>query len=100
MLKQRDTLDFCRRVLRDRRVWLNPCQRYTSPQQRIARRPPLLSRLARMDAAARGRGCVERLFGLTPEECFRIAAFWTIAGQIAERCDGAYVVEDFGRARR
>ena len=90
--KQRDTLDFCRRVLRDSEFSTVPASDMPRPNNALLG-DRLYSRVWRAWMLLCGEEDALKAVWPHAEECFRTAAFWTIAGQIAERYD-AHIVEE------
>lgn len=90
--QQREPLDFCRRILRDPEFSTVPASDMPRPNNALLG-DRLYSRIWRAWMLLHGEEDALRNAWPHAEECFRAAAFWTIAGQIAERYD-AYVVED------
>ena len=90
--QQRDALDFCRRILRDPEFSTVPASDMPRPNNALLG-DRLYSRVWRAWMLVHGEEDALRNAWPHTEECFRIAAFWTIAGQIAERYD-AHVIEE------
>ena len=90
--KQRDTLDFCRRVLRDEEFGSIPASDIPRPNNALIG-DRLYSRVWRAWMLLHGGEDALKAVWPHAEECFRIAAFWTIAGQITKRYDACIVEE-------
>lgn len=90
--QQLDTLNFCRRILRDEEFGLIPPSDRPQPNNALLS-DRLYSRIWRAWMLLHGGEDALRATWPHAEEYFRTSAFWTIAGQIAERYD-ARVVEE------
>lgn len=90
--QQHDTLNFCRRILRDEEFGLIPPSDMPQPNNALLS-DRLYSRIWRAWMLLHGGKDALRATWPHADKCFRTAAFWTIAGQIAERYD-ARVVEE------
>ena len=89
--QQRDALDLCRRILRDPEFSTVPASDMPRPNNALLG-DRLYSRVWRAWMLLHGEEDALRNAWNKAEECFKIATFWTIAGQLAERCD-AHVIE-------
>ena len=90
--QQRETLDFCRRILRDEEFGPVPASDVPRPNNALLS-DRLYSRVWRTWMLLHGEENALRAAWPHAEECFRTAAFWAIASEIAERYD-ARVVEE------
>ena len=90
--KQRETLDFCRRVIRDQEFGSIPPSDMPRPNNALLG-DRLYSRVWRAWMLLHGEEDALRAIWPHAEECFRTAAFWTIASEITVRY-GARVVEE------
>ena len=90
--QQRETLDFCRRVIRDQEFGSIPPSDMPRPNN-VLLGDRLYSRVWRAWVLLHGEEDALRATWPHTEGCFRTAAFWTIASEIATRY-GARVVEE------
>ena len=90
--QQREALDFCRRFFRDEEFGLIPPSDMPRPNNALLS-DRLYSRVWRTWMLLHGEEDALRAAWPHVEECFRTAAFWAIAGEIADRYD-ARVVEE------
>ena len=88
---QHETLDFCCRILRDPEFSMVPPSDMPRPNNALLD-DRLYSRVWRAWMLLHGEEDAFRNAWSKADECFKIATFWTIAGQIAERYD-AHVIE-------
>ena len=90
--QQREALDFCRCILRDPEFSTVSASDMPRPNNALLG-DRLYSRVWRTWMLLHGEEDALRNAWPHAEECFRVAAFWTIAGQIAKRYDVRIVEE-------